>query len=178
MDEKRLQKRYAQSLFDLAKDNSIIDTISDDIVFIYNTCKENREFEIVLRNPTVKPFKKREILLALFKERCNELTVKFLSLIALKRRDIFLRGICEEYLNIVNDYLNIKVATITVAQDMSENTKMLIKHKIQEECNCTVQLVIKKNTSLIGGFIIEMNGQQYDASFLQKINNLRRKIIK
>ncbi|MBR1626755.1 MAG: ATP synthase F1 subunit delta [Bacteroidales bacterium] len=177
MDEKRLQKRYAQSLFDLAREQDIINSVSADIALIYGVCKENREFEVILRNPVIKPLKKKDILLALFKDNCNELTVKFLSLIVEKRREIHLRSICEEYFAICNAYDNVKVAALTVAEKTSDEVKEMIKHRLERDCSCKVQIDEKIDKNLIGGFIIEIDGKRYDASFLRKLNDLKRKLI-
>lgn len=177
MDEKKLQKRYAQSLFDLSKQQDILNTIFNDITHIYNICKENREFEIVLRNPIIKPLKKKEILLALFEKDCNVLTMKFLSLIATKCREVYLKGICEEFFEIYNSYNNIKVATLIVANDINKDITNAIRRKLEQEYNCKIQLKIKQDEDLIGGFVVEIEGKQYDASFIRKLNDLKKKII-
>jgi len=176
MDEKKLQKRYAQSLFDLAKEENIIPTIYKDITYIHSVCKENRELEIILKNPTIMPLKKRQILLTLFENSCNSLTTKFLSLVASKRREIYLKGICEEFIDIFNKYNNIKVATIVVANDIEQSIKNSIKNTLERELHCTIQLNIHKDTNLIGGFVINVDSKQYDASFLKKLNDLKRNI--
>jgi F-type H+-transporting ATPase subunit delta len=178
MDEKKLQKRYAQSLFDLAKENNSIPTIYKDITYIHTVCKENRELEVVLKNPTIMPLKKRQILLALFEKSCDSLTTKFLSLVASKRREIYLKGICEEFIDIFNKYNNIKIATITVANDIDENIKNTIKNTLERELNCTIELDIHKDANLIGGFVINVDSEQYDASFLRRLNDLKRNITK
>ena len=178
MDEKRLQKRYAQSLFDLAREKDIIDVIFNNINNILEVCNDNRELNIVLKNPTVKPLKKKEILFALFENSCNGLTMRFLALITAKRREIYLKEICEEFIEIFNAYNNIKVVRITSATKLSEETLNTIKQKIEAEYSCKVQTEEKINESLIGGFIIEIDDKQYDASYLRKLNDLRKEIIK
>jgi len=176
MDEKKLQKRYAQSLFDLSKQQDILNTIFNDVTYIYNICKENRELEIVLKNPIIKPLKKKEILLALFEKDCNVLTIKFLVLIATKRREIYLKGICEEFFEIYNVYNNIKIAKLIVANDISKDLANAISQKLEQEYNCKIQLEIEQNKNLIGGFVVEIEGKQYDASFIRKLNDLKKKI--
>lgn len=178
MDEKRLQKRYAQSLFDLAREKDIISVIFNDINNILEVCNGNRELTVVLKNPTVKPLKKKEILFALFENSCNELTMRFLSLITAKRREIYLKEICTEFIEIFNAYNNIKVVKVTSATKLSEETLNTIKQKIEAEYSCKVQTEEKINESLIGGFIIEIDDKQYDASYLRKLNDLRKEIIK
>ncbi|MBO6118576.1 MAG: ATP synthase F1 subunit delta [Bacteroidales bacterium] len=178
MDEKRLQKRYAQSLFDLAKQRDIINTVFDDVNNILDVCNDNRELNTVLKNPTIKPLKKREILFALFENKCDELTMRFLSLITSKRREIYLKEICTAFIETFNAYNNIKVVKVTSAAKLSEETLNTIKQKIETAFSCKVQTEEYINTNLIGGFILETDGKQYDASYLRKLNDLRKEITK
>lgn len=178
MDELKLQKRYAQSLFDLAKQENIIEEIFSDVELIYDVCKHNREFCVILKNPTIKPLKKREILFALFNDKCNALTMKFLSLIASKHREIYLQGICSSFVEIYNKHNGIKIAKLFVAQKASEEIKQAIKQRLEADFSCKVQIEEHEDRNLIGGFIIEFDDKQYDASFVRKLNDLKREITK
>lgn len=178
MDELKLQTRYAQSLFDLAKEGGIISEIFDDMSLIDSVCKENHEFEVVLKNPTIKPLKKKEILIGLFGGVCNELTVKFLSLVVSKRRDIYLQAISEMYIELYNKYNNIKTATIEVASALDEQTKEMVSNKIASQLACTVKLKQNVKPSLLGGFCLNIEGKQYDASFIRKLNDIKKEITK
>lgn len=178
MDELKLQTRYAQSLFDLAKEGGIISEIFNDMTLIDAVCKENREFEVLLKNPTIKPLKKKDIMLGLFSGVCNELTLKFLSLIVSKRRDIYLKAISEMYIELYNKYNNIKTATIEVASALDEQTQAMVSKEIASQLACTVELKQKIKPSLLGGFCLNVDGKQYDASFARKLNDIKKEIIK
>ncbi|MBP3253888.1 MAG: ATP synthase F1 subunit delta [Bacteroidales bacterium] len=178
MDEKRLQKRYAQSLFDLAREKDIINNVSNDVDNILQTCNQSRELCSILKNPIIKPLKKKEILFALFENNCQELTMRFLSLVTAKRREIYLKEICTSFREIFNTYNNIKTVKITSAAKLNAQAVNTIKQKLEAEFSCKVQTEEFINANLIGGFILEIDGKQYDASYLRKLNDLRKEIIK
>ncbi|MBQ7984854.1 MAG: ATP synthase F1 subunit delta [Bacteroidales bacterium] len=178
MDEKRLQKRYARSLFDLAREKDIINNVSNDVDNILQTCNQSRELCSILKNPIIKPLKKKEILFALFENNCQELTMRFLSLVTAKRREIYLKEICTSFREIFNTYNNIMTVKITSAAKLNAQTVNTIKQKLEAEFSCKVQTEEFINANLIGGFILEIDGKQYDASYLRKLNDLRKEIIK
>ena len=178
MDEFKLQTRYAQSLFDLAKEDNKTKEVFDDMSMIKKVCQENHEFQVILKNPIIKPLDKKSILEKLFKDRCQELTISFLSLIVKKRRDIYLLGICERYLEIYKKANNIKTTELITAQTLSQDIISQIKEQLKKELNSDIDLQIRVNPKLIGGFCLTLEGKQYDASFLNKLIKLKKMFAK
>ena len=178
MDEFKLQTRYAQSLFDLAKEDGKTKEIFDDMSMIKKVCEENREFQIILKDPIIKPLYKKAILEKLFKSKSQDLTINFLSLIVKKRRDIYLLGICDRYLEIYKEANNIKTTEIITAQALSEDLVSQIKQQLKTELSSEIDLQIKVNPKIIGGFCLTVEGKQYDASFLNKMTRLKKLFAK
>lgn len=86
MREIKLQSRYANSLYILAKEDNILDKVLRDILSIKDLCIKSHEFQVILRNPVIKPNLKKQIINSLFKDTCEELTIKFLLLIIEKEK--------------------------------------------------------------------------------------------
>ena len=90
MNSYKLQTRYAQSLFDLALEKNISKQVYQDMLLVMDVCKQNRELRVVLKNPVIKPCKKKSIVNDVFSGRVEELTLAFVELLIAKRRDILL----------------------------------------------------------------------------------------
>ncbi len=177
MKEAKLQGRYANSLYILAKENNILDKVLRDIISIKDLCIKDHEFQVVLRNPVIKPNLKKQIVLSLFKDSCEELTIKFLSLVIEKRRDIHLLGICEEFLETYNRENNIKKALLVVAEELSPSLQEEIKNRLQSIFQSDIDLETKTDENILGGFSLTVDGKQYDASFRKKLSDLRKELL-
>ncbi|MCF0210729.1 MAG: ATP synthase F1 subunit delta [Bacteroidales bacterium] len=176
MNELKLQTRYAQSLFDLAKETNVLEDVYKDILAIKDVCLENRELQVILRNPIIKPLQKKQLILSLFENSCKDITIKFLSLIISKRRDIYLLGICNSFIEIYRKDKNIKTAEIIVGSAISEELSKEIESQLEEIFHTDVYLTTKVNPKIIGGFCLTIDGKQYDASFLKKLSVIRKEL--
>ncbi|MBR1770254.1 MAG: ATP synthase F1 subunit delta [Bacteroidales bacterium] len=176
MKELRLQGRYAESLYILAEEKNILDKVREDILNIESACKENHEFQVILNNPVIKPAIKKNIINAVFSS-CEELTLRFLTFIIEKRRELFLLGICEEFLNIYNLKHNIKVAELTVSDDISLAVTDEIKERLASIFASEIDLRVCKDETLVGGFTLTIDGKQYDASFKRKLADLKKEFL-
>lgn len=177
MREIKLQSRYANSLYILAKESNSLDKVLRDILSIKDLCVKDHEFQVILRNPVIKPNLKKQIILSLFKETCEELTIKFLLLVVEKRRDIFLLGICEEFLEIYNKEHNIKKARLVVAEQITSSLQEEIKEKLQNSLQANIDLETEIDDRILGGFSLTIDDKQYDASFRKKLSDLRNKLL-
>ena len=66
---------YSQSLFELAKENSVLDEIEVQAKSLYSVIKDSQNFSTFIKDPTFKQDKQLEIFSAIFEK------VKLLSLI-------------------------------------------------------------------------------------------------
>lgn len=174
MKELKLQIRYAQSLFDLAKQTDILESVYNDVLSIRDICLENHELQVILKNPIIKPLLKRQIILSLFENNCQELTIKFLSFVVTKRREIHLLGICESFIDIYRKDKSIQSVELVVSESISDSLREEIVSHLKDALKTDVWLTIKVNPKLIGGFCLTIDGKQYDASFLKKLSILRK----
>lgn len=177
MSEIRLQIRYAESLYILSKEKNILDSVYRDVCTIRDVCKDNREFEIVLKDPIIKPSLKKKIVVALFETVCQELTVKFLTLIINKRRELHLMGICEQFVCLYNKEHNIRQAHLVVSRQISPDSLEKVKKNLEEIVGGEIDLKVSTDPQIIGGFCLTADNKQYDASFKKKLTLLEKELI-
>jgi len=173
-----LQTRYAQSLFDLSQSLNRIDEVKNDMMLIIKVCEESRTLRAVLKNPTIKPLKKRSLMQTLFTANVTEITIKFLNLLTAKRRDVYLLEIALRYVEIYKQYKGIKTVHLTLADTITNELKNQIIDLLKQELKSEIELVEKIDPTLIGGFSLEIDGNRYDASISQSINILKQAFSK
>ncbi|MDR1005699.1 MAG: ATP synthase F1 subunit delta [Bacteroidales bacterium] len=173
-----LQTRYAQSLFDLAKKMNQLDEVYKDMMHVEQICRSNRLLRVILKNPTIMPLKKRAILQDIFNSKISNISLEFLKLLSAKRRDVYLMEIAERYVALYKNEKGIKIAHLTVASELSEQLKEQIVALLKKELKSEIELVIKTDRRLIGGFSLEIEGKLYDASLLKNFATLRQVFAK
>ncbi len=171
---KLLSKRYAQALFDLAVEHNILEKVNSDIKFIGNVFDENRELRVIINNPVIDAYKKIKILNKLFEKNVQELSIRFLRLITNKGRERYISYICGAFEDIYKEYKNILPVNLTTALKAEKIVTEDISKKLKEVTNMNIELSEKVDENIIGGFIVDFQDYQYDASIINQLNKLKK----
>lgn len=174
MRETRIANRYAKALFDLSVELDQLEPTKRDIELLHRVCAENREFVLMLKSPVIKESKKQAILRDIFEKSMEALTFKFLLVITRNKREDILSEIAEQFIKIYKGYRNILPTTLTSAIKLDEATRDHIVKLLVDRVKAQVELTEKVDEEIIGGFIVEFEDMQYDASVLRKIKNLKK----
>lgn len=174
MKNQKLASRYASSLLSLAAEHNLLENVYQDMLLIDAFVKESREFDVFLKSPTIKVNQKTKILKLALKGQVNDLTEKFIELLIKNSREFYLQDVVSSFILLYDLKKDIKTAFITTAQPLNpENLKKLeeITKLIKAD---SVKIVQKIDEDLIGGFIINVDDYQIDASIESKLKELER----
>lgn len=174
MSNQIISARYAQSFFDLAKEENLLQEAKDDMSLIGRTCEENKILDTIFNNPNVTTGKKRGIVRDLFAPKVNNLTLQFLLLLIDKRRVVLLRDIAQQFGNIYNQYKGIKVALLITAKPIDKALKEKIRAQLAGFFFCSIDLQEKIDTSVLGGFKVMIEDKYYDATLANQLTELRK----
>lgn len=171
---KLLSKRYAQALFDLAVELNILEKVNSDLMLIDKVFAENRELRVIIANPVIDAYKKINILNKLFETKVQELTIKFLRLITNKGREQFILPINDAFDEIYKEYKNILSVNFTTAIEADKKIAEEISKKLNETTGMNIDLIEKVDETIIGGFVVNFQDYQYDASIINQLNKLKK----
>ena len=82
MSIKRVASRYAKSIIDLALETNRLEAVKKDMESLQTLLKQNRELYVFLKSPVIKFTKKQAVLSNIFKGKVDDLTLKFMTLLA------------------------------------------------------------------------------------------------
>jgi F-type H+-transporting ATPase subunit delta len=174
MKDTIVASRYAKSLLDLAMEKGNLEQVKEDMKLILETCRNNRDFKAFIANPVIKSDKKIAVLNEIFGTKINELSGKFVALLARKKREKYLQNVAAEFLRQYNQHKQIMTAVVITASGLDDTMKQRVLKMVTDSTKWEVELVEKVNPALIGGFILEYGGKRIDTSISQKLNRLRR----
>ncbi len=175
MHNPRLAGRYAKSLIDLATEKKVADTVYADMQYIKAVIKASSEFAALLKSPVVANEKKNSVLKKVLGSNVSELTMAFLSLVVTKNRDQNLPEIVEGYIDQYNHLNGIHKVKLTTAVNLTDELKNSLTQKIKQETGFgKIELELKTNADLIGGFILEYHNNLVDASALKELREIKK----
>lgn len=174
MKNLKLSGRYANALYDYASEKNMVEEVYNDLKLFAETLKENRELQVLLRNPVIPPLQKHKIFESIFNGTMHDITYQFLEMLLKKKREPSLDTICEEYIKLYNKLHNIRSVSIITATPLTATLKDKIVALLTEQTKATIELHETVYPDIIGGFVIQMDDYFFDASIISKFNKLKQ----
>lgn len=178
MQDYRININYAKALFMLAAELNEQDTVAVDMRLVNAVCADNRELNVVFRNPEIKMSKKTAIVDALFGEHVGKTSLAFLHFVVRKHRTVNLRGISASYLNLYRESHGIVLSKFTTAEPVDQDILDLVSKTIAAHTDKKVELQTVTDPKIIGGFALEFENNIYDARLSTYLVKLRQQFEK
>ncbi len=178
MDQSKIPVRYAKAFLALAKEKNLLTDLKHDIELVFQVCKNSADFILLLEIPIIKTSEKQKVITSVFKGKVNDYTLKFLRLITQNNREVYIPGICRSFLEMARKVLNIKSVELTTAIEISAENINRIKSILEKELNAGVEISGKVNPKIIGGLILRLDDEQYDASVATQLKNIKQELLK
>lgn len=172
-----IAKRYAQALWNFAEKNSSIETIYTDVLLILETLKHH-DLSETLASPVLRVTIKKNICLALFKQKIQDYTLQFLQLVADKKRLNYLKEMMQAFVILYQKKHQIYPIELTTATVLAATTQQKIEAVLTKTYPKIVP-IYKINSELIGGIIIDVlpENKQMNLSVRKKLTQIRQTLM-
>jgi len=174
MSVARIAHRYAKSLIDIAVEQNKLERVLEDVQSFRELVK-NRDFYLLLKSPIIHHSKKENIVEKLFTGKYDTLTMSFLNVLMRKGREMYLPEIAEEFIVEYKKLKHITTVRITTAVPLSESAKKAVEAKLlgSSKTSDHIDLITIVDPDIIGGYVLEFDGNVYDASIKHKLVGLK-----
>ena len=173
----KITNRYAKALLDQAISENQLDVIVKDLEFIRKNILSLRELSLLIKSPIVKRDKKRKIFIELFKDKVSETTLNFCELIINRQRLDLILDIIQRFLELKDEYLNIKSVLVKSAIELDEKHINELKSILEINLGKVVNINFSIDKNLIGGFVVQIDDTIIDASLKHQLEMLRKKFL-
>ena len=179
MNSSKIGVRYAKALFGVALETSKLEAVYSDVVALAKLYTEEPEIPHFFSRPLVKVSDKIHFVDALFKAHFDALTMQFLHLIIRKKRESYLPAVMRNVVDLYRNHKKIKKSRLITPTKVSAETKQSIEQLLSSHYNdtYTIEMDAVEDSSIIGGFILEIGMVEYDASIKHKLNEIRKTLI-
>jgi len=171
----RVSYRYANSLMLLAEEKNIFQEVAKDADLIFNTINNSKELKVILKSPVIKTELKKKLLNEIFFNKISSETLSFIDFVIQKNREDILLEIFKEFLVLCDKKNKILRAKVKTAVELDESLKSKLTSKLESRTNQKVIANYLLDQKIIGGFVVEIDDQVYDASVKHQLAQLRKK---
>ncbi|MCW2118009.1 ATP synthase F1 subunit delta [Flavobacterium sp. 7A] len=175
MASTRAANRYAKAILDLATSRGIANTVNQDMQTIATTVGGNLELSTFIQNPTINVQAKESALLEIFTSS-NGVTKGLFHLLFENKRFEILETIAQQYSVLYDESIGVEVAQVTTAFPMDASLEAKVLAKIATLSNKKITIKTNVDPSIIGGFILRIGDQQYNASVANRLQVLKREL--
>ncbi len=165
--------RYAKAILDIAQTSGKAEAVNNDMKSIINAVSESADLKDFLTSPIIKLEVKKSALSEIFSNVEKETNSLFHLLFENKRFEI-LEAIAIQYNKLFDESNGIEVAKVTTAFPITAELETKVLAKIAEFSNKKITIQNIVDPSIIGGFILRVGDQQYNASVASKLSELKR----
>jgi F-type H+-transporting ATPase subunit delta len=178
MNQSKIAVRYAKALFLTASEKDILEMVRNDIVLIESAINESEAFQAYLSSPVNKPSAKLRFIDHVFGEgRIQPITLNFLRLIVHNNRSAHIPDVVRYFIYLYRKQRRIKSALFTLSTEPSQEIQKRIAEVLKNIYKTEIDLQVAMDSSLIGGFVLRVEDQQYDASVSSALKKMRSNLL-
>lgn len=178
MNQSKIAVRYAKALFLTASEKAILEEVHRDIVLIVSAMNESEAFQAFLSNPVNRPSAKIRFINHVFGEgRIQPITVNFLHLIIRNNRANHIADVARYFIHLYRKQKGIKSAVFALASDSNEQIRNHITEVLKDLYKAEIDLQMIVDPSLIGGFVLRVEDEQYDASVSAALKKMKTNLL-
>jgi F-type H+-transporting ATPase subunit delta len=167
-------QRYAQALFDLAKDQNAVGVIEADLKSLKAAINDSADLRRLLESPAFSADDKAKGLAAIADAaKFNATTKKFLGLLAANRRASHLRNVIHSFEKLSADWRGVVSAEVVTAIPLSAAQSKGVAAALRTALGKDPEISTRVDPSILGGIKVRVGSRLFDASLKSKLDSLK-----
>ena len=168
-----LAGRYASALFDLARDQRQIDSVSASLERVGKALAESPEFQAVTESPRIgRDDAARAVAAIASSLELDKITGNFLGVLATNDRLRQLLEIIRLFGRLAAEHRGETTAEVTSARALDDEQIAALKAKLGQRAGNDIRIEQRVDPSILGGIVVRLGSQMIDASIRTKLNTL------
>ena len=167
---------YGGSLYELAAEETLTDTIREQMLAVLDLFRENPDYLALLCEPSIAKEERIGLIETAFGTQAERYLVSFLKLLCERGILREYAGCCEEFTRRYSADHNIAEAVVTSAVALTDSQAAALKEKLEQQSGKTIVLTQKIDPSVVAGLCVELEGKQLDGTAKGRIQGISRKL--
>jgi len=164
---------YAEAFLQVAESRKEVDQVIDQAKAVLGLWQASPELRAALASPVLEVDAKKAALEKLFSDQLTPSFLNLLKLLADRQRIGILDAVLERMLELHREQRNIALATVTSATELSDEQQAELSKKVQAVAGTDkLEINLKVDADLIGGFVVKVGSKVIDASLAGQVRRL------
>jgi F-type H+-transporting ATPase subunit delta len=168
---------YARALFEVARDNEVLDRVHDELGQFADALAEDRNLQVFLFSPYFSSEEKKDGITRIVSD-ADERLVNFLQLLAERHRMPALFRIRRSFDSMWAEENKLLPVTVTSAVELDENLVQEIGKSIEDQTGRRVELSSKVDPDVLGGLQVRVGNMVLDATVRNRLEQLRKQVAR
>jgi F-type H+-transporting ATPase subunit delta len=174
---RRFARPYARALMEAAGSPKAANAIRGELMGFAKALSTSEELRTLYGNPGVPAEQKTAITNQLAKKlKISELGTRFLNVLVDAHRINDLDAVLAAIHAYVNRALGVEVAHVRTARTLSADEMEQLARVLGEKSGRAIELDVRTDPTLLGGFVAQVGSEIYDASVVGKINKFKESL--
>ena len=167
-------KRYAQAVFQIAKDRNSLGEWQRDLKRIAHLMQYS-DFVSLVENPKL-PFETKAKLTKELLGKINPLALNLTYLLIVKNKFKNAEQISKEFTYLLNEYQGVKNAEVITAIPIDSSDKKKLTQRLENIIGSKLSSEFKVDPAILGGIIAKFDGSLIDGSVRNKLEMLKKSL--
>lgn len=177
MRQSTIARNYAEALLELAKRAKDLRGWGTLIQSIADAMGRDAKLRAFLETPRIDATTKNAVLRKALADRAPSKFVRFIEAVVIRRRQMLIPEIAQQYADLVDQVENRLHANVTVAREADEKTRKLIADRLSKVFAKTVVPHLTVDERILGGLVVRVGDTVMDGSVRRRLGALRHKML-
>jgi len=174
---RRFARPYARAIMDVAGSPEKANALRFELARFDEVRKSSTELQELYANPGIEYVQKSKITETIAKRLAlSAMATKVLDVLTRNRRMNNLGSIVEGLAEMVRQATDTVAAEVRSAKPLNEQEQAELRRTLEKKAGRKVEMSIKTDTELIGGFVAKIGSEVFDASVSGKIERFRESL--
>lgn len=166
--------RYATALFELAHEQGKLDAVAADMADLARAIGESADLRRLVRSPVFGRDEQARAMAAVLQGAgADELTLKFVGLVAQNRRLFALADMARDFRRLLAAHRGEIAASVTSAYELSDAEVSAIKSELSAAMKTDVDVERVVDPAILGGLVVKVGSRMVDSSLRTKLQGLK-----
>lgn len=173
---RRFARPYARAIMDAAGSPQKANELRGELIQFANALRSSNELRDLYANPVDEAAKLTITAQLAKKMKASDLAAKTLEVLVRHHRINDIDAINDALQAYVNKALGVAIAEVRSAKSLTPDEIRDLADTLSKKVGKKVELDIKTDPKLLGGFVVKIGSEIWDASVIGKINKFRESL--
>lgn len=172
-----LAREYGDGLYALTEEENISKEVLMQLIELKKLFQSQPDFIRLLGNMSLSKEERVQIIDRVLRGQVHLYLLNFLKILCERGALNEYEGCLAAFKTLYNQAHGIVEATVTTAVPLDDEQRVRMSEKLSAKTGKTVVLTEKVDESLVGGVLLEMNGQRYDNTLKNRLKSIHSAMV-